>query len=186
MTTMLQTPNPFFNASVQDAIYTQKYPAYSPIEGVQLIPLKNIPGDEGDFSEIARLNEHGALEYLPDFKLQQINRTLLFPQSVKAWHVHQQQDEIWYVSPHTQLFVGLWDVRADSKTSDQMMRINVGSGHSRLLFIPHGVAHGSANFWHQDVELFYLVNRQFDLTQPDEFRIPWDAKGAEFWTPERD
>ncbi|OGH18082.1 MAG: hypothetical protein A3F31_03740 [Candidatus Levybacteria bacterium RIFCSPHIGHO2_12_FULL_38_12] len=156
------------------------------MEGVKIVPLEIYLAEDGDFAEVVRINENGKLEQVPGFKLAQVNRTRLNPGSLKAWHLHLKQDEIWYVIPTGLLFVGLWDIRKDSPTNGVTMRIVLGGGKSSLLFIPQGVAHGSANFSHEEVHLFYFVNKQFNLNNPDEHRIPWDSKGADFWTPERD
>jgi dTDP-4-dehydrorhamnose 3,5-epimerase len=169
----------------QDALYLQDYSPKSKIQGVEFIPVRNFPSDEGDFSEVLRLNDDGGLELKPDFHLAQINRTKSFPGSIKAWHAHFRQDEMWYVSPWEHLFVGLWDLRKDSPTANQRMRVILGAGQSQLLYIPKGVAHGSANFSGKQLELFYFVNQRFNLQDPDEKRIPWDTI-ADFWTPERD
>lgn len=175
-----------FIDEVSNNVYAQDYSPKGKIDGIQLIDINRFVTDEGDFSEIIRLNENGELLAVPGFKLAQINRTRIFPNSVKAWHVHKKQDEIWYTSPYNQLFVGLWDVRKDSPTANTTMRISLGGGKSQLLYIPKGVAHGNANFSDTQVELFYFVTQQFNLQEPDELRIHWDAKGKEFWTPERD
>lgn len=171
---------------IKGKIYTEDYSKKPIIEGVKIIPLTNFPSEEGDFGEIIRLNSNGELEQVPWFRLAQINRTYLFPGTVKAWHLHFKQDEIWYLTPNRDLFVGLWDVRRDSKTNGILMRLVIGSGKSELLFIPRGVAHGSANFTNTDANLFYLVNEKFDVKNPDEMRIPWDAAGTDFWKPKRD
>ncbi len=173
------------NEQSRGKIYTQDYNESSQIEGVKLIELKNYISEEGDFSEVIRL-ENGEIESLPDFKLAQINRTRLFPGSIKAWHLHLKQDEIWYIPPMEDLFVGLWDIREKSSTNTKTQRVCLGGGKSLLLYIPRGVAHGSANFTKKDVNLFYLVNVGFDKKNPDEMRIPWDSAGADFWKPERD
>jgi dTDP-4-dehydrorhamnose 3,5-epimerase len=170
----------------REKIYTQDYSPSVQIEGVQIIDIKSHVGDEGDFSEILRLDEKGELVTIPGFKLAQVNRTILFANSVKAWHVHFKQNEIWYLPPNHQLFVGLWDLRKSSSTANKTMRVNLGGGHSQLLFIPNGVAHGSANFMNRPVNLFYFVNEVFDAAQPDEQRLNWDAVGADFWKPVRD
>lgn len=175
-----------FIDQVTNNVYTQDYSSKTKIDGVKIIDINRFVTDEGDFSEIIRLNESGELESVPGFKLRQINRTRIFPNSVKAWHVHKNQDEVWYVSPYNQLFVGLWDLRKGSPTADAAMRIILGGGKSQLLFIPKGVAHGNANFSNQQAELFYFVSQQFNLNEPDELRLHWDARGKEFWTPERD
>jgi dTDP-4-dehydrorhamnose 3,5-epimerase-like enzyme len=61
------------------------------------------------------------------------------------------------------------------------MRFVMGAGRSRLLLIPRGVAHGAANPWTEVAPMFYFVNQQFSLSEPDERRLPWDAFGADFW-----
>lgn len=175
-----------FSDSIANNVFVQDYSSKTKIDGVQVIDLPRFTTDEGDFSEIIRLNDQGELEVVPGFKLQQINRTRIFPGSVKAWHVHKKQDEIWYTSPYNQLFVGLWDLRKGSPTEGKTMRVTIGGGKSHLLYIPKGVAHGNANFSNKETELFYFVTQKFNLNEPDELRLHWDACGKEFWTPERD
>lgn len=171
---------------IKSKVYTQNYSKKTGIEGVRLIPLINHVGEEGDLSEIIKTDDHGNIIDFPGFTIVQINRTRLNPKSIKAWHLHFKQDEIWYVVPNAELLVGLWDVRKVSPTKNATMRIVLGGGGSPLLYIPRGVAHGSANLTNQAVELFYFVNQTFNLKDPDEHRIPWDAKGENFWTPQRD
>lgn len=171
---------------IKPNVYTQNYTTMPLIDGVKLIPVTYSVGDEGDFSEILRLDNQGEIIALPGFKLAQVNRTQLFAGSVKAWHAHLKQNEIWYLPPQFQLMVGLWDIRKDSATRNKTMRINIGGGNSHMLFIPSGVAHGSAVFSNEPINLYYFVDRHFDMTNPDEKRIRWDYLGKEFWTPERD
>lgn len=166
-------------------IYPADYKEQELIEGVRIIDLKNIPAEEGDFSEILRI-KNGTLETVKGFKLAQINRTTLIPGSIKAWHLHYKQDEIWYVSPLDHLLAGLWDVRKNTATSGKTMRIVLGGGTSHMLYIPRGVAHGSAIFASKPAELYVFVNQQFNLKKHDEKRIPWDALGRDFWKPKRD
>lgn len=172
--------------TIKTKVYNQSYEKAKEIEGVKILKLKHVIADEGDFAEIMRLNSNGELEGLPGFKIAQINRTRLFPGSIKAWHVHFKQNEIWYVPHSFQLFVGLWDTRKNSRTANNKIRINLGGGESMLLYIPNGVAHGSMNLSNQPVELFYFVDQQFNMKDPDEKRIHWDATGKDFWSPERD
>lgn len=172
--------------NVRPKIYTQNYSKKPIIEGVKIINLTSHVGEEGDLSEIIKVGNQGEIEGISGFKIAQVNRTRLNPGSIKAWHLHFRQDEVWYLIPSGELLVGLWDVRKDSSTQGITMKLVLGGDNSQLLFIPNGVAHGSVNFIRQTVELFYFVNQRFDLKNPDEHRIPWDAKGADFWTPQRD
>lgn len=172
-------------ADTSKLIYPADYSSQDDIEGVKIFDLKNIPAEEGDFSEIMRI-KNGSLENFRNFKLAQINRTTLIPGSVKAWHLHYKQDEIWYVSPLDHLLAGLWDIRKKSTTSGNAMRVVLGGGSSHMLYIPRGVAHGSAIFTSKPVELYVFVNKQFNLKKADEKRIPWDSLGRDFWKPKRD
>ncbi|MBI2029030.1 dTDP-4-dehydrorhamnose 3,5-epimerase family protein [Candidatus Gottesmanbacteria bacterium] len=171
---------------VRGKIYIQKYQAMNVIEGVKIVDLKNHLDEESDFGELLRLTDSGKLELFPNFSLKQINRTRLNPGSVKAWHVHFQQDELWYIFPSNSLIVGLWDIRARSKTQDVTMRMVLGGGNSQLLLIPKGVAHGSANISLNHVDMLYFTNQHFNSKDPDEGRINWDILGSDFWKPVRD
>ena len=169
----------------QKTIYKQDYNQVDSIAGVKLLNLNTIPSEEGDFSEIVRLN-NGKIKEFPNFEVTQINQTRLLPGSVKAWHLHFKQDFIWYVSPFDHLFVGLWDVRKKSKTKGKIMRIVLGFGKSQLLFIPKGVAQGSAVFQQQPLDLYVFSNQQFNIKDPDERRLPCDSLGEDFWLPKKD
>jgi dTDP-4-dehydrorhamnose 3,5-epimerase len=167
-------------------IYTQDYSAPPTIEDVKIIPVKNFIGEDGDFSELIRINMSGEMEQLPDFKILQINRSRLIRGSVKGWHLHFAQDDVFYLPPSDSLLVGLWDLRKNSKSAGVSMKITLGAGTSSLLYIPRGVAHGMVNISNDDIDLFYFVNQQFDTKNPDEKRLAWDSLGQDFWTPKRD
>ena len=171
---------------LSEKIYRQNYGKKGKIEGVEMIPLAKHLAEDGDFAELIRLTDQGELEQVPGFKLAQVNRTKLNPGSLKAWHLHLAQDEIWYLIPSGLLFVGLWDLRKNSSMNGLTMRAVLGRGKSALWLIPRGVAHGSANFTTQAVDLLYFVENKFNKDNPDEYRLPWDSIGAHFWTPEKD
>lgn len=171
---------------IRPKVYTQDYSPKILIDGVKIIQLKHAVGEEGDFSELMRLNEKGEFNEIPGFSVRQINRSTQFPNSIKAWHMHLKQDELWYVPEESQLLAGLWDIRKNSKTHGITNRIVLGETTHRMLYIPRGVAHGSANFSTNQGIIIYFMNGQFDIKHPDEHRIPWDSLGADFWKPERD
>lgn len=169
------------DTSLRDKVYKQDYAPQSSIDGVQIIKIKNFVGENGDFSELLRLNESGESEIVPGFKVRQINRSKQYTKAVKAWHLHYNQDEIWYVPPDEHLLLGLWDVRDDSMTKGTLQKIPLGGGNSIGVYIPRGVAHGAVNFSGKKANVYYFVSNQFDQAQPDEHRLPWDAAGKEFW-----
>ena len=160
----------------------EKYEKKPLIKGVRIIEAKHFVTEDGSFAEIVRLKEGGELEIegLPSFQLRQINHSEAIPGTTKAWHFHLKQDEIWYVEPRGRLIVGLLDLRKDSDTKGEVMRLILGGGRARLLYIPRGVAHGLANRSQETVGMVYLVNRQFDGT--DEWRLPPEIEvGEDFW-----
>lgn len=172
--------------TLKDKIYTQNYSEKDTIDGVSLSNLDTFVSEDGDFSEVFRLSNNGEVEQFPGFKIAQANRSKLNGRSVKAWHAHFNQDEIWYVAPSHHLLIGLWDIRKNSKTADKKMRVVLGGGKSQLLLIPRGVAHGGLNLLYKPCEIMYFVNQVFDRNNPDEKRMNWDILGAEFWSPARD
>ena len=174
------------DTSLREKVYKQDYSPKSSIDGVQIIKIKNFVGENGDFSELLRLNESGECEVVPGFKVRQINRSKQYTKAVKAWHLHYNQDEIWYVPPDEHLLLGLWDVRDNSTTKGTLQKIPLGGGNSIGVYIPRGVAHGAVNFSGKKANVYYFVSNQFDPAKPDEHRLPWDAAGAEFWDPPKE
>ena len=79
------------------------------------------------------------------------------------------------------MILGMWDLRNDSDTKDVKMKIVLGNGSSKLVFVPRGVAHGVVNVSKKSGSILYFVNEQFNFSEPDEKRLKWDAAGADFW-----
>jgi dTDP-4-dehydrorhamnose 3,5-epimerase len=140
--------------------------------------------DGGELVEIARLQGEGKLEPLPEFRLGQITYTRLEPGTVKAWHLHKKQTDLWFVPAASRLLLGLVDLRKDSPSVGERMRFVGGAGRRRLVLIPPGVAHGLSNPYRHPAELIYLTDQHFDAA--DEHRLPWDYFGKEFWRLRKD
>jgi len=161
--------------SVQD--YSKK-PA---IEGVRLINLNLFVDDGGSLAEIVRLDDQGNLEAIPEFKAKQSTFSQVLPGVIKAFHLHYNQEDVWFVLPGDRLLIGLFDARKDSPTYKKTMRFVMGAGRAQILYLPRGVAHGLANLWQSPANMIYFVNQCFDANNPDEHRLPWDTLGEDFW-----
>lgn len=172
-------------SSVQSQVSTQGYSGRQRIDGLQIVEIRRMAGEDGTFEELLRLNEEGNLMAIPEFKVRQVNRSKLLAGAIKAWHLHYNQEDVWYVAPDDHMMLGLWDVRENSPTKDMKMRVPLGAGTSKLVYIPRGVAHGVVNISNKEGNIIYFVNQQFNVEDPDERRLPWDAAGADFWVPER-
>ena len=162
-------------------VSTQSYGKKGQIDGLELLHLPWNSDDGGNFSEIFRLDKGQVTGLKDPFEAKQVSMSLIIPGTIKAYHLHYRQDDIWYVSPLQRLLVNLHDVREDSPTFDSHQRIVLGGGKNLLLRIPRGVAHGVANIYSQEMMLFYATNEQFELSNPDEQRLPWDIFGKDVW-----
>jgi dTDP-4-dehydrorhamnose 3,5-epimerase len=179
---------------VEDArkrLRRQSYAPRAPIPGVALSETAVSRSADGLFAEIARIDEEGGVQGLEGFRPVQWNWSLLQPGAVKAWHLHLDQDDVFIVPPDATLLVGLADLRQDAEGDPggraRPQRLVLGAGRCHRLLIPRGVAHGLANLGAEPQAILYAVNRFFtaDPDRTDEWRLPWDHFGAEFWSMER-
>lgn len=166
----------------QAKLTTQDYTSTPRIQGVEILQLRQMLDEGGDFMELLRLSPQGELLAKPGMHVSQVNYSRVLPGAVKAFHLHFNQEDVWFVPPGDRLLIGLLDVRAGSSTYQQRMRFVLGGGQQRLLYIPRGVAHGAANLWQDPAQLIYFVNQYFSAEAPDEQRLPWDVCGADFWS----
>lgn len=176
-------PEELTDKAVQ-AVTTQSYDAAAGIDGVKLMDLQSFIGDDGYFFELMRF-QAGMTELFPEFEVKQLSYSQVLPGAIKAFHLHYNQDDIWFVPPHERLLVVLHDVRQNSATVGVTKRIVLGGGKAKCVFIPRGVAHGGANLWPDSSSIIYLVNQTFDKENPDEHRLPWDFVGADVWQMSR-
>jgi dTDP-4-dehydrorhamnose 3,5-epimerase len=164
------------------AFHLQSYEPAPPIEGVELVELRRHHDDGGSMTELARLVD-GRSDALAGFSVHQINYSEIEPGVVKAFHLHARQTDVWYVPPSDRLLVVLVDVRKGSRTEGARRRIMLGTGGSRLLRIPPGVAHGVRNLGTTTGRVIYFTDLHFspEPAACDEGRLPWDYAGSEIW-----
>ena len=160
---------------------TQSYKEKSSIDGVELLPLTLHNDDGGNFLEVFRLNNGEVSGLATTFQAKQISMSIMVPGVVKAYHFHENQDDLWFTPPTHRLLVNMHDLREDSPTFDQHVRLVLGGGKASILRIPAGVAHGVKNCYTHDMFLFYATSEQFNAEAPDEQRLDWDAFGTEVW-----
>src|SRR5262249_39410428 len=139
----------------------QDYSRRTAIEGVQIISLNMFVDDGGSLAEILRFDDNGNLQILPQFKVKQTTFSQMVPGTIKAFHLHYNQEDVWFVMPYDRLLIGLFDARKDSQTYQKSMRFVLGAGRAQALYIPRGVAHGLANVWQQPANMIYFVNQCF-------------------------
>jgi len=167
--------------------YLQNYGGGKKIEGVKIIELRRFTGGDGAFNELVRLRSGKITQpqELKGFEVKQVNHSKLVAKTLKAWHFHFNQDEIWFIPGSSKAIVGLLDLREDSPSKEVSMKLSLGDGRAFLVYIPRGVAHGIANPYLADLTMTYLVNNWFN--GKDEQRLKYDfLVGADFWEVEKD
>lgn len=173
------------STDLQKDVFVQDYSKKTLIDGVKIVEVKRMAGEDGTFEDLLRLDTSGHLELFPEIQVRQINRSKLLPGSIKAWHLHFKQEDVWYVAPEDHMILGLWDTREQSPTKGKTMKVVMGNGTSKLVVVPRGVAHGVVNIASTPGTIFYFVNSQFNVNDADERRLKWDALGASFWDIEK-
>lgn len=177
-------PEPLQNEDIaseyRDKVTTQSYSEKETIEGVLFIDLPHFSDDGGSFVEVARLTA-GIHDWIHNIPVAQVSYAEMLPGTVKAFHLHLNQEDVWFVPPSSRMLVGLHDARETSPTKGRTMRLILGEGKAKLLLLPRGVAHGIKNIDTKPGLVFYFVSQQFSKENPDEKRLPWDMLGTEFW-----
>ncbi len=105
--------------------------------------------------------------------------TVAYPGTIKAFHWHKKQDDLWFVATG-QAQVVLYDMRESSKTKGETQVIIAGEGDYKLILIPVGVAHGYQVLSQEPVLLFYHTTEVYNKDNPDEERIPFDDARINF------
>lgn len=99
--------------------------------------------------------------------------TVAYPGTIKAFHWHKKQDDLWFFA-NGRARVVLYDRRQTSPTKGQTQVIYAGQNDYKLIFIPQGVVHGYQIIGQEPSFLFYHVTEMYDTKDPDEERIPYD------------
>lgn len=153
------------------------------IEGVIVKQLKVFP-DVPD----TPTTEHQPLGFLMEVlreddqllsKFGQTTFTVTPPGTIKAFHWHAHQDDLWFIASG-KAHVVLYDRRVGSPTFGQTDVIAAGTDDYKLIVIPVGVAHGFKVISPDPVLLFYHTTEPYNAAAPDEERIPFDDPTIHF------
>ncbi|MDA1079265.1 MAG: dTDP-4-dehydrorhamnose 3,5-epimerase family protein [bacterium] len=169
------------HADITPSITTQSYQPSNQIADIELISLPVMQDDGGYFAELARLDNGNLTAFSRPIPVKQISISQLQPGTIKAYHLHKMQTDVWFVPPQFSMIVNLHDVRAESATYNTHMRLVLGGANPQLLAIPPGIAHGIANLAPTAANLIYYTSEQFNKENPDEHRLPWDFFGSNVW-----
>lgn len=152
------------------------------IDGVKIKKLKvhkdvpdtNNPDEKpGYLMEVLRSDE----ELLKKFG--QTTFTVAYPGTIKAFHWHKKQDDLWFIAAGRAMIV-LYDLRDGSPTKGETQTILADENEPQLVLIPVGVAHGYKALGDKPVLLFYHTTETYNAASPDEQRISYDDKKINF------
>jgi dTDP-4-dehydrorhamnose 3,5-epimerase len=143
------------------------------INGVKVKKITKHCDDRGYFAELVRDDEN----LLEEFG--QASMSMSYPGVIKAFHYHEQQDDLWFF-PSGNAQVVLYDLREDSSTKGKTDVYYMGEENQILLLIPKGVAHGYRVLGEKPATIIYFTTQSYNPNHPDEKRIPWDDKGIGF------
>jgi dTDP-4-dehydrorhamnose 3,5-epimerase len=105
------------------------------IEGVQIIALKTIMDDRGMVRHMMRATD-------PHFNgFGEIYFSVIFPNAIKAWHVHRKM-ELNYAVISGNIKLVLYDARSDSPTKGETQEICMGEDNYVLAKVPPNVVNG--------------------------------------------
>ena len=153
------------------------------IDGVKLIPLKTNLDERGFFREVLRI---GDIEGFGQW-----SHSMMYQDTIKAWHVHQIQTDYWYLATGV-VKAALCDLRPFIKSvyfpdlskykwgkANDFEEFILGDNQpAQVLAIPPGVAHG-LKVLQGPAHLFYVTSQVYN--PKDEGRIPYDALGYDWF-----
>ena len=136
------------------------------ISGVKVKQLIRHKDERGFFEELIRKTDDFFKEGFGQF-----SHSVMYPQVIKAWHIHKTQVDWWYVS-RGDLKVALFDMRKQSPTYKKINEFMLGEhGENLVLKIPPQVAHG-CKVVGGTAELFYITSKVYN--PEEEGRITYD------------
>jgi dTDP-4-dehydrorhamnose 3,5-epimerase len=105
------------------------------IQGVEILPLKTIMDERGYVRHMMKCTD-------PHFRqFGEIYFSVIFPHSIKAWHVHRKM-ELNYAVISGNIKLVLYDARKDSPTYGELQEIFLGEDNYVLVRIPPHVING--------------------------------------------
>jgi len=105
------------------------------INGVKILPLKQIPDERGKIMHMLRSDaDHFQ-------KFGEIYFSTVYPGVIKGWHLHKEM-VLNYAVPQGMIKLVLFDDRAKSSTKGELMELHIGEDNYCLVQIPAEVWNG--------------------------------------------
>jgi dTDP-4-dehydrorhamnose 3,5-epimerase len=142
------------------------------IEGVQIIPLTQIPDERGKVMHMLRRTDAHFREF------GEVYFSVVFPGAIKGWHLHRRMT-INYAVPFGRIKLVLFDDREQSRSRGELQELFVGEDHYALVSVPPLVWNGFKGY---GVTQSIVCNCATIVHDPEEIerldpfspRIPYD------------
>jgi dTDP-4-dehydrorhamnose 3,5-epimerase len=105
------------------------------IDGVKVIPLKQVPDERGKIMHMLRCDD----KYFEKFG--EIYFSMVYPGVVKGWHLHKKMT-LNYAVPVGMIKLVLFDNRKNSPTQGEITELFIGEDDYCLVKIPQGIWNG--------------------------------------------
>ncbi|HXJ63162.1 MAG TPA: dTDP-4-dehydrorhamnose 3,5-epimerase family protein [Actinomycetota bacterium] len=138
------------------------------IDGVWTKPLRVIPDERGRLMEILRADDEGFA------KFGQVYLSTTYPGVVKAWHLHEVQDDN-FCCVKGMVKLVLYDGRDTSATHGMVSEYHIGEHNPMLVRVPAGVLHGWKCTSTDEAFVINAPTEPYNYERPDELRVPWDS-----------
>jgi len=142
------------------------------IEGVRVVPLRQIPDERGKVMHMLRADD-------PHFeRFGEIYFSTVYAGVVKGWHLHEQMT-INYAVPFGSIKLVLFDDRNDSPTRGQLQELFVGESNYALITVPPNIWNGFKGIGHPYsivANCATIPHDPAEITRLDPFspKIPYD------------
>ena len=141
----------------------------NPIEGVELIEVRNVIANSGHTTELLRREWFGT-----GVEVDQVFQVTRGARGISAWHVHLDTTDRLFVNAG-QVKIVLYDSRSGSPTHGQVNEFRLGDRRPGLVIIPRGVWHGLQNLLATESRVINLVDVAYEYEDPDHWRLPADT-----------
>lgn len=142
------------------------------IDGVKIVPLRQIVDERGKIMHMLKATDPHFITF------GEIYFSCAWPDTVKAWHIHQTMTvNNAVISGRAKLV--LYDLRDDSPTKGELQEIFLGEDNYVLVQIPPGIANGYKAYGDKMVILANAATEPHDPNEmlrmdPDTDKIPYD------------
>jgi dTDP-4-dehydrorhamnose 3,5-epimerase len=142
------------------------------IDGVKVIPLKQIPDERGKVMHMLRKTDPHFQEF------GEVYFSVVMPGAIKGWHLHKRM-VINYAVPFGRIKLVLFDPRENSPTRNEIQELFIGEDNYCLVSVPAGVWNGFKGYGTTQA---IVCNCATIVHDPDEIvrmdpadkRIPYD------------